>query len=74
MSSRGIMPPPPAPWPGGGGHIARVLGDGLLVYLGRPSAREDDPERADRAGLAIVEATATLDAGDGTRLAVRRID
>ena len=54
-----------------GSHIAKVLGDGLLVYLGWPSAREDDPERAVRAGLAMVEATATLDAGDGTRLAVR---
>jgi class 3 adenylate cyclase len=41
----------------------------------RPSAREDDPERAVRAGLAIVDAMAslnvTLSAADGTRLAVR---
>ncbi len=58
-----------------GGHVAKNLGDGLLVYFGWPSAREDDPERAVRAGLAIVEATAplnaTLGAGDGTRLTVR---
>ena len=58
-----------------GGHIARKLGDGLLIYFGWPTAREDDPERAIRAGLAIVEAmgplNATLAAGDGPRLAVR---
>ena len=58
-----------------GGHVAKNLGDGLLVYFGWPSAREDDPERAIRAGLAMIEAmaplNATLGAADGTRLAVR---
>src|SRR2546428_6544862 len=58
-----------------GGHVAKNLGDGLLVYFGWPSAREDDPERAVRAGLAILDAMAPLNAahgtGDGTRLAVR---
>ena len=54
-----------------GGHVAKNLGDGLLVYFGWPSARENDPELAVRAGLAILEAMATLDAGDGTGLAVR---
>jgi class 3 adenylate cyclase/predicted ATPase len=58
-----------------GGHVAKNLGDGLLIYFGWPTAREDDPERAIRAGLAILEAmvplNATLAAGDGTRLAVR---
>jgi class 3 adenylate cyclase len=39
-----------------GGHVAKNLGDGLLIYFGWPTAREDDPERAVRAGLAIVEA------------------
>ena len=38
-----------------GGHVAKELGDGLLVYFGWPDAREDDPERAIRAGLAIIE-------------------
>ncbi|PKB80189.1 MAG: hypothetical protein BZY88_09425 [SAR202 cluster bacterium Io17-Chloro-G9] len=37
------------------GHIAKYLGDGLLVYFGYPQAHEDDPQRAVRAGLAIVE-------------------
>jgi class 3 adenylate cyclase len=58
-----------------GGHVAKKLGDGLLIYLGWPTAREDDPERAVRAGLAIVDAmvplNATLAASGGTRLAVR---
>src|SRR6185295_18513655 len=43
-----------------GGHVAKNLGDGLLIYFGWPSAREDDPERAVRAGLAIVEAVKVL--------------
>src|SRR5262245_49918682 len=38
------------------GHIAQYLGDGLLVYFGYPLAHEDDPQRAVRAGLGIVEA------------------
>ena len=43
-----------------GGHVAKNLGDGLLIYFGWPTAREDDPERAVRAGLAIVEAVRAL--------------
>jgi class 3 adenylate cyclase len=43
-----------------GGHVAKNLGDGLLIYVGGPTAREDDPERAIRAGLAIVEAVHAL--------------
>jgi class 3 adenylate cyclase/tetratricopeptide (TPR) repeat protein len=58
-----------------GGHVAKEMGDGLLVYFGWPTAREDDPERAIRAGLAILDAmapvNAKLAAGDGTQLAVR---
>jgi class 3 adenylate cyclase/tetratricopeptide (TPR) repeat protein len=58
-----------------GGHVAQYLGDGLLVYFGWPDAREDDPERAVRAGLAILDAmgpvNARLATPDGTRLAVR---
>ncbi len=58
-----------------GGHVAQYLGDGLLVYFGWPTAHEDDPERAVRSGLAILDAMARLDvslgAGDATHLAVR---
>src|SRR2546425_2208963 len=39
-----------------GGHVAKYLGDGLVVYFGYPQAHDDDPERAVRAGLAIVDA------------------
>ena len=43
-----------------GGHVAKYLGDGLMVYFGWPQAHEDDGERATRAGLAIVDAVAAL--------------
>ena len=36
-----------------GGHVARVTGDGLLVFFGHPAAHEDDARRAVRAGLDI---------------------
>jgi len=38
------------------GHLAKYLGDGLLVYFGYPMAHEDDAQRAVRAGLGIVGA------------------
>ena len=38
-------------------------GEGILAYFGVPLAREDDAERAVRAGLDIVSATAAIDAG-----------
>ena len=57
------------------GHVAQYLGDGLLVYFGYPVAREDDPRRAVRAGLGIIDAIATLNARlqreRGITLAVR---
>src|SRR5215469_1711572 len=43
-----------------GGHVAKYLGDGLMVYFGWPEAHEDDAERAVRAGLAIVDEVGTL--------------
>src|SRR5262245_32727627 len=43
-----------------GGYIARYVGDALLVYFGYPQAHEDDPQRAVRAGLGIVEAIQAL--------------
>ena len=33
------------------GHIAKYIGDGLLVYFGYPQAHEDDAQHAVRAGL-----------------------
>lgn len=43
-----------------GGYIAQYLGDGVLAYFGFPLAREDDAERAVRAGLALVETVQRL--------------
>ena len=42
------------------GHVARLMGDGVLAYFGFPSAHEDDAERAVKAALAIVESLADL--------------
>jgi predicted ATPase/class 3 adenylate cyclase len=36
-----------------GGHVARYQGDGFKAVFGLPVARENDPEQAIRAGLAI---------------------
>jgi class 3 adenylate cyclase/predicted ATPase len=38
----------------GGGHIARYMGDGILVYFGYPQAHEDDAECAVRVALDLV--------------------
>lgn len=43
-----------------GGSIAQYLGDGLLVYFGWPTAYEDGPSRAARAGLEILASLDTL--------------
>ena len=37
------------------GRVAQFLGDGILVYFGYPQAHEDDPERAIRAGLGVID-------------------
>src|SRR5215831_14653898 len=42
------------------GHIAQLLGDGLLVYFGYPQAHEDAAQRAVRTGLEILEAVGAL--------------
>jgi len=57
------------------GHVAKYLGDGILVYFGYPRAHEDDAERAVRAGLGIVDGVADLNRSlaseHGLALAVR---
>lgn len=45
------------------GHIAQLLGDGLLVYFGYPQAHEDDAQRAVRTGLGILDAMGDLNKG-----------
>src|SRR5215470_8796647 len=42
------------------GHVAQLLGDGLLVYFGYPQAHEDDAQRAVRTGLGILTAMEDL--------------
>ena len=58
-----------------GGHVAKNLGDGALVYFGYPHAQENDAERALRAGLALLDAIAAqslaLTARNAPELAVR---
>src|SRR5215470_11980835 len=58
-----------------GGHIAQLLGDGLLVYFGYPQAHEDDAQRAVRAGLGMLAAMGDLNQGlqqaKGIQLAIR---
>jgi len=57
------------------GHIAQLLGDGLLVYFGYPQAHEDDAQRAVRAGLGMLAAMGDLNQGlqqaKGIQLAIR---
>src|SRR5262245_36229527 len=57
------------------GHVAQLLGDGLLVYFGHPQAHEDDAQRAVRAGLGILAAMTDLHTrfphAHGRSLAVR---
>jgi class 3 adenylate cyclase len=57
------------------GHIAQLLGDGLLVYFGYPQAHEDDAHRAAHTGLGILEAVEALNTrlkpAKGITLAVR---
>ena len=53
------------------GHVAKFMGDGVLAYFGWPRAREDQTERAVRAGLAISEAVGRRPVPGGTKLAPR---
>src|SRR6516162_8158782 len=57
------------------GHIAQLLGDGLLVYFGYPVALEDDAHRAVRTGLGILSAMEDLNSrlqqAQGLQLAIR---
>jgi ABC-type oligopeptide transport system substrate-binding subunit/class 3 adenylate cyclase len=41
------------------GRVLRFMGDGLKAIFGAPIAREDDAERAVRAGLALLDETRT---------------
>ena len=47
-----------------GGTVEKFIGDAVFALFGAPVVHEDDPERAVRAGLAILEALRELNAGD----------
>jgi class 3 adenylate cyclase len=57
------------------GHVAQLLGDGLLVYFGYPQAHEDDAQRAVRTGLDMLAAMGDLNSRlqqeKGVQLAIR---
>src|SRR6266581_7978836 len=49
-----------------GGTVEKFIGDAVMAVFGAPTAHEDDPERAVRAGLAVLEAIEKLNAADGS--------
>ena len=53
------------------GHVAKLMGDGVLAYFGWPRAHEDEAERAVRAGSAVVEIVPRLATPVGGQLAAR---
>src|SRR5262249_15613281 len=57
------------------GHVAQLLGDGLLIYFGYPHAHEDDAQRAVRTGLGILavlgDLNTRLQQEKGIQLALR---
>ena len=54
-----------------GGTVEKFIGDAVVGVFGVPAAHEDDPERAVRAGLRIVEAVEGLTRPDGSPLQLR---
>src|ERR1700733_11872096 len=58
-----------------GGHVVKMLGDGLMAVFGYPRAQENDVERAVRAALRVQQALGELNARNATiggpQLAVR---
>ena len=54
-----------------GGAVEKLMGDAVVGVFGVPAVREDDPERAVRAGLRIVHAIGGLRRPDGKPLQAR---
>jgi class 3 adenylate cyclase len=53
-----------------GGVVEKFIGDAVMAVWGAPTAREDDAERAVRAGLELVDAVRTLGPAIQARAAV----
>src|SRR5687767_11039379 len=53
------------------GHVAKLMGDGVLAYFGWPQAHEDEAERAVRAALAVLDAVNRLPLKGSQQLAAR---
>jgi class 3 adenylate cyclase/tetratricopeptide (TPR) repeat protein len=49
-----------------GGTVEKFIGDAVMAVFGAPVAHEDDPERAVRAGLRVLQAIAELNEADPT--------
>ena len=54
-----------------GGVVEKFIGDAVVGVFGVPAAHEDDPERAVRAGLRIVEGAEELESVGGEPLRLR---
>jgi class 3 adenylate cyclase/tetratricopeptide (TPR) repeat protein len=54
-----------------GGVVEKFIGDAVVGVFGVPAAHEDDPERAVRAGLRIVEDASELETVGGAPLRLR---
>ncbi len=47
-----------------GGHVEKLMGDGVFAVFGLPTIHEDDPERAVRAALRIQQSIESINASD----------
>jgi class 3 adenylate cyclase/tetratricopeptide (TPR) repeat protein len=54
-----------------GGTVEKFVGDAVMAVFGAPVAHEDDPERAVRAGLRILDAIGELSEDEDLELSVR---
>ena len=54
-----------------GGTVEKFIGDAVMAAFGAPVVHEDDPERAVRAGLRLLDAVEELNDQHGLDLAVR---
>ena len=70
-SSRAISSWPRAIVARYGGVVEKFIGDAVMAVWGAPVAKEDDAERAVRAGLELVSAVAAYGSEHGTELQAR---